>query len=120
MLEFNFDQRSISSCMKMVLLLLALACSACKESVKARPAVVQGERTPFEGFVVDKKYEKNKGDHGWVLHYKDESKITQHVKVYEKWANDVKIGDKVFGYYEFGKPIATKFETPKNDPSKKP
>lgn len=106
--------------MKRVLIILALTCSACKDSVRARPAVVQGERTPFEGFVVDKKYEKNKGDHGWVLYYKDETKVTSHVKVYEKWANDVKIGDKVFGYYEFGKSIATKFETTKNDFSKKP
>lgn len=120
MLEFIFDQSTLPGSMKMVFILIALICSACKERVKARPALIQGERAPFEGFVVDKKYEKNKGDHGWVLSYKDETKVTQHVKVYEKWANDVKIGDKVFGYYEFGKPIATKFETPKSDPSKKP
>jgi hypothetical protein len=104
--------------MKRLIILLALTCASCQEKAKPRPAVIEGERTPFEGFVVDKKYEKNKGDHGWVLYYKDETKMTSHVKVYEKWVTEVKVGDKIFGYIEFGKSIATKYEAGK--PPQKP
>jgi hypothetical protein len=92
--------------MSKLLLALCLTLSACCE-----------EREDFKNILIDKqKLQKQSGEAvGFLLSFKSKDNTVQKAKCFEKWGNDIQIGDFVKGEYNCGEIKLSGFEPrPKN------
>ncbi len=84
-----------------ILMIAALAFSSCCE-----------ETEEFKAILIDKqKLQKNSGEVvGYLLSFKNNMQTVQKAKVFDKWVNDIQIGDLVKGEYNCGEIKVSGFE----------